>query len=90
MAHDVAAAKHLADGNAVVAVRAEDVQHAGRNAGTHRQFSGDPTGFSSTDFAAIIMFAPSFASLSAIAFPIPLLAPVMKTVFPLNNMVIFI
>ena len=37
VAHDVAAAKHFADGNAVVAVRAEDVQHARRNARTNGQ-----------------------------------------------------
>ena len=36
--------------------------------------------FSTVDFAATIILAPSLASLNAIAFPIPRLAPVMKTV----------
>jgi hypothetical protein len=39
-------------------------------------------GFSSIDLAATTMFAPSFASLSAMALPIPLLAPVIKAVLP--------
>ncbi|GMS84125.1 hypothetical protein PENTCL1PPCAC_6300, partial [Pristionchus entomophagus] len=34
--------------------------------------------------AAITMFAPSLASLRAIAFPIPLEAPVMRAVRPAN------
>ena len=35
-------------------------------------------------FDAITTFAPSDAALSAIAFPIPLDAPVMKRVLPVN------
>jgi hypothetical protein len=39
-------------------------------------------GSSSTDFAAITILAPAAANLSAMALPIPLLPPVIKTVFP--------
>ena len=38
--------------------------------------------FGSAVFAAIVMFAPSLAARRAIAKPIPLLAPLMKRVFP--------
>lgn len=36
-------------------------------------------------FAAITIFAPSCAALSAIAFPIPREAPVMNNVLPLRD-----
>ena len=42
-------------------------------------------GSSVTLFAAIIILAPSLASLIAMAFPIPLVAPVMSTVLFLNG-----
>jgi hypothetical protein len=41
-------------------------------------------GSSSTDLAAITIFAPAPANFNAIAFPIPLVPPVIKTVFPCN------
>ncbi len=42
-------------------------------------------GCGSLVFATTAIFAPSRAALKAIAFPIPLLAPVMKSVFPFND-----
>lgn len=39
-------------------------------------------GCGSAVLAAITMLAPSFAALSAMAFPIPLLAPVINKVLP--------
>lgn len=36
--------------------------------------------------AAMIMLAPSLAAFRAMALPMPLLAPVMKMVFPANNL----
>jgi hypothetical protein len=41
-------------------------------------------GFASAVLAATTTFAPSAAARSAIARPIPRLAPVMKSVFPFN------
>ena len=39
-------------------------------------------GFGSLVFATTEILAPSFAALRAMALPMPLLAPVMKSVFP--------
>lgn len=39
-------------------------------------------------FAAITMFAPSFAALKAIAFPIPRDPPVINKVFPFKDMLV--
>ena len=39
-------------------------------------------GFGTFDFAAMTTFAPSRAARMPMAFPIPRLAPVMKSVFP--------
>ncbi len=41
-------------------------------------------GCGSVVFAAMTMFAPSRAARSAMAWPMPRLAPVMKSVFPLS------
>ena len=41
-------------------------------------------GCGSAVLAAITTLAPSFATFNAIAFPIPRLAPVIKTVRPAN------
>jgi len=41
-------------------------------------------GCGSAVFAAITIFAPSFAAFRAILFPIPLEAPVIKIVRPAN------
>src|SRR6218665_860456 len=40
VAHHVAGAQHLADGDGVVAVGAQDIEHACRYAGAQRQFGG--------------------------------------------------
>ena len=44
-------------------------------------------GSSCTDFAAITIFAPAPANFNAIALPMPLLPPVIKTVFPCNDII---
>ena len=45
---------------------------------------------SSTDLAAMTILAPAAASFKAIAFPMPLLPPVIKTVFPCNDIIIYL
>ena len=45
-------------------------------------------GSSSTDFAAITILAPAPANFKAMAFPMPLLPPVINTVFPCKDIVV--
>ena len=47
-------------------------------------------GSSSTDFAAITILAPAAANFKAIAFPMPLLPPVINTVLPFNDISIYL
>ena len=44
VAHHIAGANHFANGNGVIAIGADHVEHAGRNAGAHGQFGSSQSG----------------------------------------------